>query len=392
MDIRFYIAFFVPFFIVVSCVKCDIYADLAQEYVNTPPTTPFKSVGFEDIVPFNSNSWKLEDQSLEWQNKMRDLGRRLKDAKVGLIYFVHGTFAGDDPLGLVKLFEQKYPYFGKLCKVFNKGLTNTIMGDCGNYTSEYVELFKKAIDTEIYCDEFIWNSENNHLGRLKGSIGLVEKIASDINGKMPSWGERVLLIGHSHAGQLFALMTNFLAQSPGVDDLLTFASDGNIDISRFDEYLQKIRTVQLDYVTCGTPLRYKWGDGWRDGKYKLLNIINHRGGGFLAGGDIYTIKFYLNFPRTKDGDYVQQLALAGSDFDMNNLLNKKLDGILGKGEVLENVKVRMRIPSYGKTILVDYKDNNTFLPNCRETLFGHGVYTRFEKMLFNTKLIVDEMY
>lgn len=365
---------------------------LIQDYVSTPPTTDYKHEVFEDIVTFNSNSRKLESQSQDWQKKMRDLGRRLKDAKVGLIYFVHGTFAGDDPLGLIKLFEQKYPYFGKLCKVFNKKIIDKTMGDCGNYTSEYVELFKKAIDTEIYCDEFIWNSENNHLGRLKGSIDLVKKIASDINGKMPSWGERVLLIGHSHAGQMFALMTNFLAQSPGVDSLLTIARDGNIDTSRFDEYLQKIRTVHLDYVTCGTPLRYKWGNG----AYKLLNVINHRKDGFLAGGDINTARFYVNFPRTKDGDYVQQLAIAGSDLDMNNSLNKQLDRILGKGEdmqkLLENVKARMRIPSYGKTILVDYKDNNTYLPNCRETLFGHGVYTRFEKMLFNTKLIVDEMY
>lgn len=365
---------------------------LIQDYVSTPPTTYYKHEVFEDIVTFNSNSRKLESQSQNWQKKMRDLGRRLKDAKVGLIYFVHGTFAGDDPLGLVKLFEQQCPSLATLCKGCNKALIDWTMGDCGNYTSEYVELFKKAIDTEIYCDEFIWNSENNHLGRLKGSIGLVEKIASDIDGKMPSWGERVLLIGHSHAGQLFALMTNFLAQSPGVDSLLTIARDGNIDTSRFDEYLQKIRTVQMDYVTCGTPLRYKWGNG----AYKLLNVINHRGDGFLAGGDINTARFYVNFPLTEDGDYVQQLALAGSDLDMNNPLNKRLEEILGKGEdiqeSLKNVKARMRVPSYGKTLLVDYKDNGAFLPNCLETLFGHGVYTRFEKMLFNTKLIVAEMY
>lgn len=398
MDIRFYIAFFVPFFIVVSYVKCDIYADLApleQEYVGTKPTAPYEYMEFEDIVPFNSNLRKLEDQSPEWQNKMRDLGRRLKEAKVGLIYFVHGTFAGEDPLGLVKLFEQRYPYFGWLCKVSNKEIINTAMGDCGNYTSEYVKLFKMAIDTEICCDEFIWNSENNHLGRLKGSIDLVEKIANDI-GRIPLWGERVLLVGHSHAGQLFALMTNFLEQAPEVDRLLTIARDGNIDILRFKKDLEKTRTVQLDYVTCGTPLRYKWGDGWKDGKYKLLNIINHRGDGFLAGGDISTIKFYWNFPRTKDGDYVQQLAITGLDFDLNDPLNERLDGILGKGggimQVWKDIEVRMRVSPYGKTILVDYKDNSMYFPNCGKTLFGHGVYTRFEKMLFNTKLIVDEMY
>ena len=370
---------------------------MSQKYVSSSPTTDYTHDEFKDIVSFNKKSFKLEDQSPEWQSKMFNLGRQFKAAGVGLVYFVPGTFAGDDPLGLVRLFEQKYPYFGKLCKVFNKEyIIDKIMVDCGNYTKEYVELFKKAIGTEIHCDLYLWTSENNHFGRLIGSIELVKKIANDIDEKMPSWGKRVLLLGHSHAGQLFALMTNYLDQVPEVDELLTIANAGRIDISKFNEYLQKIRKVHLDYVTLGTPIRYKWANGWKDGKYKLLNIINHHGGGFLAGGDIYTKKFYWNFPRTTDGDYVQQLALDGSDLDMSNELNKQLAGILGKGEdikeLLENVKARMRVPSYGRTILVDYKDNSTLWPNCLKTLFGHGVYTRYEKMLFNTQLIVDKMY
>lgn len=47
---------------------------------------------------------------------------------------------------------------------------------------------------------------------------------------------------------------------------------------KFDEYLQKIRQVHLDIVTFGTPPRYGWGDG----KYNLLNIINHRGNEFFG--------------------------------------------------------------------------------------------------------------
>ncbi len=129
---------------------------------------------------------------------------------------------------------------------------------------------------------------------------------------------------------------------------MTIASEGGIDISKFDAYLQKIRRVQLDIVTFGTPPRYGWGEG----KYHLLNIINHRGDEFLAG--VIDTMFFV----TKDGDYVQQSAIAGSDAfaktGNEQILNKRLDGILGKGAdmnvLFEKMKVRMRAPHYGRTI------------------------------------------
>lgn len=91
-----------------------------QEHVNTHPTTPYTHAEFNEIVSFNKKSLKLEDQSPEWQNKMRDLGQQLKQAKVGLIYFVHGTYAGDDPFGIANLFGQINPVFSSVCKEFIK--------------------------------------------------------------------------------------------------------------------------------------------------------------------------------------------------------------------------------------------------------------------------------
>jgi len=32
------------------------------------------------------------------------------------------------------------------------------------------------------------------------------------------------------------------------------------------------------------------------------------------------------------------------------------------------------------------------LPNCLGTLFGHGVYTTYEAMLFNARLLADHFY
>lgn len=257
---------------------------LSQEYTNTPPTTPYTHVTFCEIVPFNKKSSQptWEDQSQEWQEKMSELGQRMVHAKVGLVYFVHGTFAGDDPFGIVHAIRNAYPKLSSKLKKVNdyiKRRTDAILADKGNYLPEYVELFKKAIGSNIPCERFIWSSENHHWGRLKEAMKFAENLAANVKEKKLSRGERVLLIGHSHAGQLFALLTNFLARSQGVHELLKVLVLSGVDAARFDKALEVICEVPLDIVTFGTPPRYSWGKG----NYRLLNIINHRGYGYLGG-------------------------------------------------------------------------------------------------------------
>ncbi len=53
---------------------------------------------------------------------------------------------------------------------------------------------------------FNWSSENHHIGRADGAIRLLDELAS--LKLQPT--QRVLLFGHSHAGNVFALMTNLL--------------------------------------------------------------------------------------------------------------------------------------------------------------------------------------
>lgn len=405
----FYIVFLILFSIVLFVSSRTVKADLTpQEYNNDPLSKSYTHKEFQEKVPWNKESCKLEDQSQEWRDKMSELGHKLDLAKIGLIYFVHGTFAGDDPFGIIHIIkcglspklESKLPkiekklndYFEKNEKKYRnyfKETTDKMLGDNGNYPDEYVKLFEKAIGDNIPCDQFTWSSRNHHLARLRDSMKLAETLVKDINEKMPSQRERILLIGHSHAGQLFALLTNFLAQSPRTNELLDIAAADGENITEFNEALQVIRKVHLDIVTFGTPPRY----GWREEGCRLLNIINHRGKGY-SGGSIN------GFFWTRDGDYIQQWGIAGTDIPAltNNEreLNRQLDSILGEGANvgvwLKDIQAKMRVPHYGKTILVDYKDSSWFLPNCIKTLFGHGVYTKFDRMLFNTQLIVDEWY
>lgn len=376
------------FFIQTTTVFMDKY--LSQKYTSDPPAAPYTHTEFKEIVPFNKRYPGLEAQSPEWRDKMKGMGQQLNLFKVGLIYFLHGTFVGDDPFGAIDGIRNICPELSPKLKKVNfyikKGI-DKLIADNGNYLEKYVELFGKAIGNGIPCKRFIWSSENHHLGRLKETVKLVETLAKDIEEKELSRNGRIVLIGHSHAGQLFALLTNFLTQPQGVDELLKAIVVCGVNSAKFNEALKVIREVQLDIVTFGTPPRYGWGKG----NYRLLNIINHRGQGYLGG----CIKGLL---RTKDGDYIQQWGISGTDIPalVDNRINKRLDRYLGAGfdirAWLRNMQARMRVPHYGETILVDYKDSSLFFPNCTKNLFGHGIYTKFEKMLFNTQLIVNRFY
>jgi hypothetical protein len=219
---------------------------------------------------------------------------------------------------------------------------------------------------------------------------LAKKIVEKTKGF--SSDDRILLFGHSHAGQLFALLTLFLEDGEKANALFRVLAEENVDTfdkRSFSDNIKKNSSINMDIVTLGAPVRYPWGDYE---KYRLLHIVNHRSDSKLSG--VLT---------TRDGDYVQQWGTDGTDLPSSNQAlkgcNHKLDSILDKGQSidfeakLEEVKRRQPVKvngeEAGKTIFVDYLDNGN---NAIETLFGHGVYTGRNSMLFNTRLIVDNFY
>lgn len=376
------------------CVSC-VYADLGpQTYTSSPPKTSIEHMDFEEMISFNRNDLQWSGQSKEWREKMTGFANALKENNVKSVYFVHGTFVGNDPFGTVEYLKKMYPDMSKELEEQLRDLVkqsnDIILEDTVNFTKEYVNLFSEATGGDIASHRFLWSSGSHHWARLKAAITLTKSIAKEITDNPQLEGSRFLLVGHSHAGQLFALLTNFLAQSKGVDEVYKVAHEGGIDVSELSNWLDKIRTVQLDIVTYGTPVLYGWGD---KGTYRLLNIINHRGKDHLAGN-------LDNVLYTTDGDYIQQVGITGSGSESMNpweqKLNEKLYPILGIENSIEewekNAQHRMRVPHYGKTLLIDFKDASELFPNCISTMFGHGANTRYEKLLFNTKVIVDHFY
>lgn len=335
----------------------------------------------------------LAEQSESWRSGMREVGERLTRHHVRAVVFVHGTFTGDDPMGIVRALQvlgsRLGPALERRVRRLVRAGTNAWLGEAGNFTPRYVQLFKDAIAQDILCEELVWSSENHHVGRLRGMLALIttlarlkEQIAMDPPG-------RLLLIGHSHAGQLFALMSLFR------DDEALARAIGEVAFSpeerrRLDAALAALGGLEVDFVTFGAPVRYPWG---RQSAERLLQFVNHRGPGTLAGD-------WTGILTTKGGDYVQQIGVLGSDIlalsGRDRQINRRLDDFLEVGLDLRRwqaaLREKRRVSPFGLTLLVDYGDGGGRFPNAQRTLFGHGVYTRFDAMLFNFRQIGLELY
>ena len=312
-----------------------------------------------------------------------NLSSHLKNHQIENIILVHGTFAGNDAFGLFDLIEPISQDLSNTLKQHGKALLNKIAGDVGNYTPTYATELNKLCN--IPCELFIWGSGNYHLARLQGALDLANYLAQQINQKRLQ-GKRILLMGHSHAGQLFALLSRFLSDAEDIYSIM--AENPELLVAKQHLLLQLniIKTTQLDFVTFGTPIRYAWG---KPQNSRVLAIVNHRSDSTPSG-----------ILSTRDGDYVQHWGITGTDgFPPNNLkLNDAFDKVLDKGRdlnrIIEQPSTRQKNP-IADNLFIDYQDNSTDaldFNHCIKTLFGHGVYTQMNKMQFNLNTIINHWY
>jgi len=344
---------------------------------------------------------------------LAQVGKTLQKNNVCNIFFVHGTFVGNDPFGMSWVLDDIWvpSWVTENLRNLKKNFTDTSLSNLSNFTEGYKDVFSAGINSalqnnkQIACMNFQWDSQNNHIGRLKAATGLVAQMARVISASEDS---KILLIGHSHAGQVFALITLFLEQGERANNLIDCLGEiiSQQELDSFHTNLKKIENAHLDIVTLGTPVRYPWGVYK---KYRLLNIVNHRSDVYLNG---------LLF--TRDGDYVQHWGIEGTDTipvddnypDLFEKLDKNLDKGLLDAESLHKIrsvhKRRTHVDSKGNEVginlFVDYQDQGPRVillkfppwligkPNCIETVFGHGFYTLEKNMLPNIKIIIKNLY
>jgi hypothetical protein len=387
--------------------------------------------------------------SLAWQDAMARLGADLSAGGVRAIVFLHGTFLSTDLFGAQRLDEA-----GGLKRGYSRGipgmeallalmrqdgnglpamtdnrrppytddeatrrLIDEQAGEAGNFTGAYLDLFAKGVNRDlarpISCARHLWSSEHHHLGRADAAWRLLDRLNGLCRDLRLTTGDRVLVQAHGQAGLLLALASNLLAppESSGRKSLLgvleayhraTNADAGKIE--RLHGIAARLATgtmlggAALDVVTLGTPVRYGWDPS---GLGKLLHIVNHRpmrtdGKRWLAKMELPQIT--MEMPLAWGGDYVQQLAVAGSDAvpampeaqAANKALWELLEPYDGFERWLECARKSVRCQNDGQCLLVDYKD--TVSQDPREHVYGHAAYTRLNAMLFNTTDIVRTLY
>ncbi len=209
-----------------------------------------------------------------------------------------------------------------------KALLDGQIGDAGNFTTATVEQCRKALNQNVTkpvtCVRELWSSEHHHVGRAMAACRLLDRLRTLVVEQHLGSGDRILIQAHGQAGLVLALASNLLCPSPitgrkELFELLLAAQPQGPDaqaIHRIEPLLTNgtlLNGVALDIVTFGTPVRYGWDPS---GIGKLLHVVNHRnlrtdGKTWLSKMDMPQIT--VEMPIAWGGDYVQQLAAAGSD-------------------------------------------------------------------------------
>jgi hypothetical protein len=353
------------------------------------PIVP-SSIRFEPVASRGTQSADLSLHTPEWKERMARVGDRFADAGVCGIVFVHGTFMGSDPLSAYGMMARALPsrigpYLARTLRRKTRGYIGRVLGDIGNFGTEYVRLFEEAIRpagalTRIPCTDFVWSSENHHVGRLEGALGLVRTLAThaELDGRSRP---RLLVIGHSHAGQLFALVTQLLARSIAAEAILDIARARELDVAALETDLATLEGCGVDFVTFGAPARYAWATL---AGVRALHVIAVPPDGARAG---------------MEGDWIRRLGVAGSDFPPLGVEDRRVNAVLadslGPGgfapsRVASALRAGLGLPSNGDVALVEYGERG--FSGFVSTGLGHGSYTRLDAMLFHARLIGDRLY
>lgn len=290
--------------------------------------------------------------------------------------------------------------------------------EVGNFTTAYVKKFEAGLSREasslIPCGRYVWSSVHHHVGRMEAAIAFIEFLQQWGSERSLSKEDRILLIAHGHAGQVLALVSNLITSGesearPRIFEILAKywgaypATDQSVEQL---EALYQVLTEQrflggasVDMVTLGTPVRYGWDT---DGYGHLLHVVNHRmirhdGKRWLSKMELPQIAWEM--PYQTGGDYVQQLAVAGTDalHDSSEMEKANIDfrEILepydGFERWLECTRLTTRCQNDGQCVLVEYGvQANEEDP--RQHVYGHGCYTRCSNMLFLAGHIAKIMY
>ena len=413
---------------------------LHSRYSRSDPGDRAKYVSFAPGAPTFSPPW---------HEALGHLGKNISDAGVRAVVLVYGSYLGADLFGSGRLDE-----VGGLKRGYSRGIPglesllaalrpnayqhspqdpsckppfandeasktklDTLLHDKGNFSEHYVKGLQDGLTSShalpLAVQRYLWSSRHHHLGRMEGALALLHELNHLKTQQDLQANDRMLIVAYGHAGQLLALLSNLIA--PGESSVRETVFETLADYyeqldspSASIQHLQELDRLlaenqfeawpSLDVVTLGTPIRYGWDT---DSMGKLLHIVNHRpirqdGKRWLAKMELPQI--VMEMPMASGGDYVHQLAVAGTDAvpaspweeELNQALCENLEPYDGFERWLECTRRVTRCPNDGECLLIDYNDATEASP--QEHLFGHACYTRLETLLFQTSHMVETLY
>lgn len=329
---------------------------------------------------------KPGDHAKEESERLRKSAQlALARMQIGQIYFVHGTFAGHDPIELLAFLKSLAPGtrtgLGTLLKRFQKAQTDRLMGDLGNFTESYLNTF--AGFTQIPCQRLIWSGGNHHAARTLAALIFAQVLSRAL--RQEEWEGNPLVIGHSHARQAFCAFEHLRqATNCGQEIFRSLRSLGFLK-EEDEAALEFLRSQPVHYLTLGGPNRYQWPETICGTLFQILNV---RQTVDLSQTDTLPGVFD-GLLRTRFGDAIQIWGTACSDgvagSPRERRLNALLNDVFGQGfsaaSLADPDLPLKRFACQGKQILVDFCDESlSNKPNCFQTLFGHGSYTRLVHM------------
>lgn len=359
-----------------------------------------------------------------------DFSRLHTQHDVHQVVVVPGTFAGKDPFniaGTLRSVPKQLPVIGAQLHRAADSIENTtqeifnaVADDTGNYTDEFTRRFEELVegDPQVMLLDPAWTGQNHHFARADLAVRLLSHLdRGDVFGR-----EQVLLWGHSHAGNGFALLSNLLANHRQSVDRF-FEVCGYPEADHWRRAHETLKTSPSPHplakhvtaATFGAPVRYGWDT---DGLNQLYHVLFDRGADDpeqITTEPVFPPRFNEILNATY-GDWVQAFAIAGTDvvppapgpMKRDSMIAELLLQGLDSPELTIDTrlipikhlrilcarwKTGTRCHTDGYNLLVDYQPTDlTMLGQPIESsVFGHGVATMLEWLPAHLALLLKRM-
>ena len=350
--------------------------------------------------------------------------------RIGRVIVVHGTFVGNDPFAVaetlkslgsgVPLIGEQLEKMADMIQENTQPATNSVIQDRGTYTEVFRDQFQSLVgdDPVVELLNPTWSSQNHHFARADLAVRLIHQMLM----RPPMPGQRILLWGHSHAGNAFAMLTNLLANERNSVDQF-FAAAGEQKEPHWKAVQNALRSVggphplsqSVVIVAFGTPVRYGWDV---HGCAQLIHVLHHRphdpATPFLTK-PLFPPQTPPDVMSATWGDWIQAFAVAGTDvvsaatLDENdrltNLLERNLVEPVHELDTRFIPTARLRNTCYrwkqgtrchtdGLNLLLNYQPSGESVLGLplESTVFGHGVATTVKWLPAHLRLVLDLLH